>query len=234
MISVVMPVRNSVNTIKSALAALLSSPYVGEILIADGGSSDGTVEAVKQATDPRVRMVSDYDDGIYNGVNKALAECTCDYIMFMNSNDFLNPVYLDAAMRADPSGKVDYFFGCISMQGKKIIPRLRRKSVVTSAWQVMPFPHVSMIIRRSVHRVLGSYDESFRIASDLDYINRLLLSGAHGVFIDEVAADCAPGGVSSGFRHVLEARRVAIKNGRSTFAATMFAAAIMLYRVFRR
>lgn len=234
MISIVMPVRNSAHTIDTALASLLASPLVGEILIADGASDDGTPDKVRAYSDSRVRLVSSMDSGIYNGANKAIAECTFDYIMFMNSNDFLNPTYLDTAMRADPSGQADYFYGCISMQGQKIVPRLRRMRVASGAWQVMPFPHVSMIIRRSVHHRLGGYDENFRIASDLDYINRLLLSGARGVFVDEVAADCAPGGVSSGFRHVLEARRVAIKNGRSTFAATMFAAAIMLYRVFRR
>lgn len=234
MISVVIPVRNSVHTIDAALMALLSSPLVCEILVADGGSSDGTMDRIKGAADPRVRIVSTSDSGIYNGANKALEECTGDYLMFMNSNDILNPSYLDAAMSSDPSGQADYFYGCISMAGHRIMPRLRQFRGATAVWQVMPFPHVSMIIRKSVHQRLGLYDETFRIASDLDYINRLLISGARGVFVDEVAADCAPGGVSSGFRHIIEARRVAIKSGRSTIAASMFAAAVMLYRVFRR
>lgn len=234
MISIVMPVRNSTHTIDAALASLLASPLVGEILIADGASDDGTPDKVRANSDSRVRLVSTLDSGIYNGANKAIAECTFDYIMFMNSNDFLNPTYLDIAMRADPSGLADYFYGCISMQGQKIVPRLRRIPVATGPWQVMPFPHVSMIIRRSVHQRLGGYDESFRIASDLDYINRLLLSGARGVFIDEVAADCTPGGVSSGFRHISEARRVAIKNGRSALFATTLAAILATYRLVRR
>jgi glycosyltransferase involved in cell wall biosynthesis len=234
MISIVMPVRNSAHTIDAALASLLASPLVGEILIADGASEDGTPDKVRANSDSRVRLISTFDSGIYNGANKAIAECTFDYIMFMNSNDFLNPTYLDTAMRADPSGQADYFYGCISMQGQKIVPRLRRMPLATGAWQVMPFPHVSMIIRRSLHQRLGGYDESFQIASDLDYINRLLLSGARGVFINEIAADCAPGGVSSKFRHISEAKRVAIKNGRSTLFATTLAFILAIYRLIRR
>lgn len=234
MISVVMPVRNSESTVLRSITSILASKHVKEILIADGCSEDKTVGLVNSIRDARVRVVSLCDNGIYNGANRALGECTGEFIVFMNSNDFLNPIYLDVAMQLDTSYQADYFYGCIEMARTRIVPRLYRLPVANSVWQVMPFPHVSMIIRRSVHQRLGSYDESFRIASDLDYINRLLLSGARGVFIDEVAADCAPGGVSSGFRHILEARRVAIKNGRSTFAATMFATAIMLYRVFRR
>ncbi len=234
MISVVMPVLNSVEIIDSALMALLSSPHVKEVLVADGGSTDGTVDRIIAVANSRVRLVSVSDCGIYNGANKALAECTGEYIMFMNSNDILNQSYLDVAMRADPTGQADFFYGCISMAGQKIVPRFRRIRIAISVWQVMPFPHVSMIIRKTIHQRLGLYDEKYKIASDLDYINRLLISGARGVFVDEIAADCAPGGISSGFRHIIEARRVAIKNGRSTLGASIFAAAVMLYRVFRR
>lgn len=235
MISVVMPVRNAVNTIDEALAHLLASSRIDEILVADGGSTDGTVDRISRIVDKRVRLVSTTDSGIYNGANKALAECKGDYILFMNANDFLNPKYLDAVMRTEGAAQADYFYGCTISEGKTIVPRIIQQGTGPSVWQTMPFPHVSMIVKTSVHQnILGSYDESFRISADLDYINRLILSGARGVYIPEVAAECSPGGISSGLGHVLEARRAAIKNGKSVISASIFSAAIAIYRTFHR
>ena len=234
MISVVMPVRNAVATIDEALAQLLASPHIGEVLIADGGSTDGTVERITRIVDNRVRLASTADSGIYNGANKALAECTGDYILFMNANDFLNPEYLDAVMHIEGSAQADYFYGCTTSEGKTIVPRIVQQDTAPAVWQTMPFPHVSMIVKTSVHSALGSYDESFRISADLDYINRLILSGARGVYVPEVAAECLPGGISSGLGHILEARRAAIKNGKSVISASILAATIAIYRTLRR
>jgi glycosyltransferase involved in cell wall biosynthesis len=235
MISVVMPVRNSINTISEALTHLLASPHVGEILVSDGGSTDGTVDRILRIVDKRVRLVSTTDTGIYNGANKALLECKGDYILFMNANDFLNPKYLDAVMRTEGWEQADYFYGCTSSEGKIIVPRIIRRGTGLSVRQTMPFPHVSMIVKASVHHnILGGYDESFRISADLDYINRLFLSGARGVYVPEIAAECSLGGVSSGFGHILEARRAAIKSGKSAITASIFSAATAIYRIFRR
>lgn len=234
MISVAMPVFNSTATISDALSCLLSSPHVGEVLVADGGSTDGTPDLVERIDDPRLRLVSRSDTGIYNGANTALKACSGEFVLFMNSNDFLVPAYLDAVLAADAREGADFYYGCTTTENREIRPRLGAQGVSDRAWQVMPFPHVSMIVRRSVHESVGWYDESFRIAADLDFINRLLLSGARGSFVDAVAADCSQGGISSGFRHITEACRVAVKNGKPPLSAAMYAAAIAAYRVFRR
>lgn len=234
MISVAMPVFNSASTIERALSSVLTSPHISEVFVADGGSSDATVALIEAAGDHRVRLVSRSDHGIYNGANLALKACGGEFVLFMNSNDFLVPAYLDAVLAADAREGADFYYGCTTTDNREIRPRLGAQGVSDRAWQVMPFPHVSMIVRRSVHERVGWYDESFRIAADLDFINRLLLSGARGSFVDAVAADCSQGGISSGFRHITEARRVAVKNGKPPLSAAMYAAAIAAYRVFRR
>lgn len=234
MISVAMPVFNGASTIERAMSSILASPHVSEVFVADGGSSDTTVALIEAIGDHRVRLVSRCDHGIYNGANFALKACNGEFVLFMNSNDFLVPAYLDAVLAADAREGADFYYGCTTTNNRKVRPRLGVQGVSDRAWQVMPFPHVSMIVRRSVHESVGWYDESFRIAADLDFINRLLLSGARGCFVDAVAADCSQGGISSGFRHIIEACRVAVKNGKPPLSAVMGAAAIAAYRVFRR
>lgn len=234
MISVVMPVRNCVGTITSSLNLILESPHVCEILVADAGSSDGTEKILRDHCDHRVKLVSTSDNGIYHGANKALRLCSGSYILFMNANDFFNSSYLDLAVKVLADKKVDYVYGCIEMGGKIVKPRINRVSVRKRSWQIMPFPHVSLVVKKSTHEKLAGYDDNFKIAADLDYINQLILGDFNGVFIDEIAANCSPGGVSSGFKHIREAREVAIKNGRSLFTASLFSLLVVMYRIYRR
>ena len=55
-LTVVMPCFNEQATIKEITAAVLESPWVGELVIVDDGSSDGTRELLAGFSDPRVRV----------------------------------------------------------------------------------------------------------------------------------------------------------------------------------
>ncbi|MDB4254682.1 glycosyltransferase [bacterium] len=232
MISVILPVFNRVETISCSIFHLLECVEVSEILIADGGSIDGTVEAIEAITDERIQIVSRTDRGIYEGANKAIAIASGQFLWFMNSDDFGSPDYAAAAAQTlmnEPG--TDFVFGNITYGSKLVRPRLLTRE--HSVWQYMPFPHVSLIIRRSTHqRCLGGYDEARAIGGDLDYVNRLLKSGLKGSFINLPAAQCAPGGISTSCRQIWEARSIAIQQGKPKLKATFFALAVFFRRVW--
>ena len=58
-----------------------------EFIIIDGGSNDGSLDVIKQYTDRITFWVSEPDKGIYNGMNKGIAQATGTYVNFMNSGD---------------------------------------------------------------------------------------------------------------------------------------------------
>ena len=58
-----------------------------EYIIIDGGSEDGSVEVIKDYSDKITYWISERDKGIYNGMNKGIAQAKGTYINFMNSGD---------------------------------------------------------------------------------------------------------------------------------------------------
>lgn len=75
--TVIIPTLNEIAHIDTLLAKLLGEPaaVVGEILVADGGSSDGTREAVADFArrSPRVRLIDNPERIQSAGVNRAVA-----------------------------------------------------------------------------------------------------------------------------------------------------------------
>lgn len=62
-----------------------------EMILKDGGSTDGSVERIGDvvAEDPRVRLVTQPDTGIYDAMNQAADYVTGDYVLFLNCGDRL-------------------------------------------------------------------------------------------------------------------------------------------------
>lgn len=59
-----------------------------EYIVVDGGSTDGSVEVIREHADLIDRWVSEPDGGIYNAMNKGVGMYDGDgYIIFMNSGD---------------------------------------------------------------------------------------------------------------------------------------------------
>ena len=74
-----------------------------EVLIADGGSSDGSLAVIEEfcAEDPRFRLVSRHDEGQADAVNKALKHASGDVLCFLNADDlYISNTALAAVVEA--------------------------------------------------------------------------------------------------------------------------------------
>lgn len=69
-------------TVQSALSQKNAS---FEVLVKDGGSTDGSIE--KLPKDERLRVVSQKDTGIYNAMNQAVGYAQGDWVLYMNCGD---------------------------------------------------------------------------------------------------------------------------------------------------
>lgn len=94
LISVIVPVYNSRKTIERTLESILSQTYPAlEILLVDDGSRDNSLEICRALAekDGRVRVISRENGGCARARNSALDVMTGDYVLFVDSDDILQP-----------------------------------------------------------------------------------------------------------------------------------------------
>ncbi|SFT48097.1 glycosyltransferase family 2 protein [Sedimentitalea nanhaiensis] len=158
-----------------------------EHVIQDGGSDDGTQEMIRQVTAdlPRTVFASEPDEGLYDGMNRAVARATGDYVLFLNSDDALASGDVLKAMQAElHKHRPDYAYGATASQDSQGRETVARRTGLRAVLQRMPFCHNSVLIRRSVFNALGGHDTAFRVAADYDLVLRMVSGGYDGVRVD--------------------------------------------------
>lgn len=84
---------NSAPVIRTALESVLRQTWPDiEYLVVDGGSTDGTLEIIREY-EPRfagrMRWVSEKDKGFYDAINKGLQRATGDVVGILNADDVM-------------------------------------------------------------------------------------------------------------------------------------------------
>ena len=86
-VSLILTTFNSIFNFKKTYSSIIIQDYPNiEIIIVDGKSTDGTVEAISKfaADNDNIKWISEVDKGIYDAMNKGLYMATGEYILFFN------------------------------------------------------------------------------------------------------------------------------------------------------
>ena len=203
--SILTVVRNRADTVGDALVSLYAQSFTDfEHVVQDGASTDGTTELLQGVADPRQRMISERDGGIYDALNRALARATGEIIGLLHSDDFFahDRVLAEVARRFDETG-ADAVYGDLdyvsAANPQRVVRHWRageyRPALLARGW--MP-PHPALFLRRSVIERWGSYDTSYRIAADYDAVLRYFCRGELKVgYLPQVLVKMRMGGASN-------------------------------------
>ncbi len=234
-ISVITAVYNNRETISAALdSALRQSGVDIDLVVIDGGSTDGTLEVLRSYADRLDVLVSEPDRGIYDALNKGIQRASGEVVGFLHSDDlFAGAGVLSrvAAAFADPEvGAVYGDLVYVRKDNPDQVVRYWRAGVFSRRrlrWGWMP-PHPTLYVRRHVYEQHGLFDTSFRIAADYDFILRTLGQAGVGVrYIPEVLVKMRVGGASNrSLRNILrkssEDLRALRRNGVGGVGALMW------------
>jgi len=203
--TVITAVYRSAGTVGESIASVARQSYPAlEHVIVEGKSDDGSLEAVQRAAHERMVLISEPDAGIYDALNKGISRSTGDVVGFVHSDDYLahdDVLTRVAKVFTDPA--VEAVFGDLEYVSKA------KPSRVIRYWRAGEFrhvrlrrgwmpPHPTLYLRRSVYDRYGSFDTSFGIAADYDFILRYLSqTRAHPVYLPEVIYKMRLGGVSN-------------------------------------
>lgn len=128
-----------------------------EWIVVDGGSKDGTKEAIEQ--NPLVsKWVSESDKGIYDAMNKGLRMATGEGIIFMNAGDAFVGKMTEKVTRAP---------GFLPVETMRL-GRFRTRLKVKSVRQGLPYCHQGIVFENKGLE----YDLQYKIAADYDFYIR--------------------------------------------------------------
>ena len=111
-LSVVVPCYNEAATVKEALARVLESPYVAEVIVVDDGSTDGTVSAAKSISDHRVRLMQQpHNMGKGAALRRGFREATADFVVVQDADLEYDPADFEVLLEPLLDGKADVVYG---------------------------------------------------------------------------------------------------------------------------
>ena len=181
-ISIVTINYNNAEGLRRTLASVAEQSYRDiEHIIIDGGSTDGSVDAIKEyvAANPNrdpffkhaIKWVTEKDNGIYNAMNKGIRKATGAYVQILNSGDIFAAADVVERMVAEIEKaeypellygnmiRKNYATGKLDGKSKEVDYSLRQYYSST-------MNHDCCYIRRDIYDKYGLYDDTLKIVSD--------------------------------------------------------------------
>jgi glycosyltransferase involved in cell wall biosynthesis len=100
LVSIIIPVFNSGEYLAETIESAMGQTWPNkEIIIVDDGSTDNSVSVAKEFNDPAIRIFQQKNKGASTARNKGLAEAKGEYIQFLDADDLLNSIKIEAQLQ---------------------------------------------------------------------------------------------------------------------------------------
>ncbi|SDH63051.1 glycosyltransferase [Propionivibrio dicarboxylicus] len=232
LLTIITVTKNCVASIGRTLDSVRAVKRSGvEYVVVDGASSDGTTEAIRASGTLVDRLISEKDHGIYNAMNKGVANARGRYILFINGDDELLPGDFPIVLEtlANSSAKI---ICTTTLVGTTSCPT---ETLVARPWH-LPFynsiPHPSTFVARDL-LLRSPLREDLRIVSDYDFFLFAYLSGQAFLVLPKVTALHQRGG-ASGNVNLSQRELERVRKERLGWRYPICNGLMALYRLARR
>ncbi|MEO6682252.1 MAG: glycosyltransferase family 2 protein [Ginsengibacter sp.] len=196
-ISIIIVVFNAVTILENTIKSVLNQSYKNlELIIVDGGSSDGTLDIIKKTSSSKLFWISEPDKGIYDAMNKGIKMATGEFVYFLGADDTF---YDDKVLETIFSDPVNYKYDLL--YGNVYALALKRKYDGEFTKDKILFQNVShqaIFYRKKIHQVVGYYNEKFKTFADWNInIECFFHSDIKVKYIDIIIANFAAGGLGT-------------------------------------
>ena len=182
-----------------------------EWIVIDGGSIDGSKELIEHYADQITYWVSEPDNGIYNAMNKGIIHAHGDYLLFLNSGDWLHDKEVLARVIPDLRDD-DILYGDVEYYKDSEKTGEHHYSDNISFYHLfdMSLAHCSTFIKRELFNE-NNYDESLKIAADWKFFIQMALSNKKTRHINTVVSCFDLSGISTTSTELLIQERLLIE-----------------------
>lgn len=197
-VSVITAVLNEQAGLERTLASITCQSWPAiEIIIIDGGSTDGTLDVIQRHEGELAHWVSEPDGGIADAMNKGLAQATGDLVLFLHADDRFAEEQALARAMAQVSD-LDHIWAFDILYGnEQSFSRCSPRPFNFWAWFKNPLPHQGVLCPRRLFEQLGRFDISLKIDMDYDFWLRAYRAGVGLQRVPQVLAVMNDSGVSS-------------------------------------
>jgi len=199
--SIIIPTYNSEVVLRTAISSITDQSFLDfEILVIDGLSEDSTLQIADSFKDPRIKIFSERDSGIYDAMNKGVKHASGEWLIFLGSDDelFDNDVLKDIFALID-QGSAKFIYGDVMLvgntswgqdghvyNGEYDIKKLFRINI----------SHQAIFYHRSVFDECGGYNLKYKICGDYDF-NLRVAAKFKMQYLDRIVAKFNAGGAST-------------------------------------
>jgi glycosyltransferase involved in cell wall biosynthesis/predicted SAM-dependent methyltransferase len=197
-VSIYMSMYNMGKYLAETLDSILNQTFSDfELVVADDGSDDNSVEILKayQQRDSRIKMIELPHVGVVKARNEALNQCNprAVYLMNHDSDDISLPdklrrlvEYLGSNPRIAIVGCFAEYFGDETISRGRPHLEWRPEEIRRTFGDLNSMIHSAALMRRTVVETIGNYRQEFPAAEDYDFFARALMSGFECANIPEV------------------------------------------------
>ena len=177
-VSVIIAVFNRARTLQSCLDSIFEQSAVPsiEIIVCDGGSTDGSREILESNSARLTYWQSRPDRGVPHAWNMALAHATGEWVCFLGADDrFARPASLATLLDAADDPAINY----VSGQAILVDDDGCERRVVGTRWdwarmkRYQRIAHPGSLHRRDLFERYGKFDETYPIACDYEFLLRV-------------------------------------------------------------
>jgi len=167
---------NNRDGLRKTIESVVNQTYRDfEYIIIDGGSTDGSVDVIREYADKIDYWVSEKDKGIYNAMNKGVAVAHGEYTQFLNSGDYLCDKDVLEKVFSHNFTEDIVCGNIITLKGGGMIAP---ESVTMEYFIKGSLPHPSAFIKRELFDT-HLYDEQYKISGDWEFfIYHLIIKNA--------------------------------------------------------
>ncbi len=196
---------NSIKTIQDTIDSIRTQDYDNiEYIVIDGGSSDGTIDIIKENLDIIDYYISEPDQGIYDAMNKGILVAKGDIIGILNSDDFYpNQFIISNVIKSFKRENCDAVYGDLVYVDEKNTTEIVRywkagkynTTKIKNGWML---PHPTFFVKSLIYKRFDLYNINLKQAADYDMILRLLYKyNIDVVYMPMILVNMRIGGVSN-------------------------------------
>lgn len=195
-VSVVIVTYNAAATLQRSIDSVIHQSFFSkELVIIDGGSTDGTLQILHENRAHIVYQISEPDKGIYDAMNKGIQQASGEWILFLGDDDQLCEEVLTRVFSKSWAGETAMIYGKVFINGGR-----KTQGTTTSYERLIAqnTPHQAIFYRRTLLQELGGYRLKYKILADYDLNLRIFKNYPNRVqFINTEVAYFSSRGVSN-------------------------------------